>query len=164
MGWNVILASKMWDVGFHKIGLLNQWPALWRDMGYKTFQTRPPLPSYISPWRQHNFLFRGYEGDGPMSECMRKHELWLRMVWTFELLFTTEVIPSSCWVTQGRKEQTEYPVYHTTTLLQHINWQPETFFKGQRTRFGNTAFHQPPTDWSAAQSKYLLHFPFPNGR
>jgi hypothetical protein len=91
-------------------------------------------------------------------------------VMNFELLFTTEVIPPSRWVSNrscklrlGRNRQsissiTQWRYYNVS------NWPPETFFKGQRTRFGKTAFHLPPTYWSAAQSKYFLHFPFPNGR
>ena len=56
--------------------------------------------------------------------------------------------------TRVRKEQTEYPVYHTTTLLQRIQLTTRDIL--QRTRLGNTAFHLPPTYRSAAQSKYLL--------
>ena len=69
----------------------------------------------------------------------------------FELLFTTEVIPPSSWVSSGRckrglgKEGQSIP---STTQWWHYNISrspPETLFKGQRTRLGNTAFHLPPT-------------------
>ena len=86
----------------------------------------------------------------------------------FELLFPTEVIPPSHWVSNhsckrrlGRNRQSI-----PSTTQQHYynvsNLPAETFFN--RTRLGNTAFHLPPTYRSAAQSKYLLHFPFPNER
>ncbi|XP_064827951.1 uncharacterized protein LOC135544339 [Oncorhynchus masou masou] len=63
--------------------------------------------------------------------------------------------------TRVRKEQTAYPVYHTTTLLQRI--QSTTRDILQRTRFGNTAFHLPPTYRSAAQ-KGLGRMSLPRNR
>ena len=55
----------------------------------------------------------------------------------FELLFTTEVIPPSRWVSnshckQGLGRNRQYPVYHTTTLLQHIQFTSRDIL--QRTK------------------------------
>ena len=149
-------------------------------MGYKTFQIRPPLPSYISPWRQYNLLFRVCRttvrwqngSDNNYRMKLTSAWAWLRMVWTLnsyslQKWYLLAIELATADATRVRKEQTEYPVYHPTRLLQRI--QLTTRDSLQRTRFGlpsttNPAFHLPPTNRSAAQSKYLLHFPFPNGR
>ena len=95
MGWNVFLASKMWDLGFHKIGLCSiSGQPLWRDMGYKTFKTSPPLPSYIKPWRQYNLLFWGCEDDGPYVKRTNMSAVLGTLGWRYDVrmvqIITTE--------------------------------------------------------------------------
>ena len=134
---------------FIRLGLCSiSGPPLWRDMGYKTFQTRPPLPSYISPWRQHNFLFRGCrttvlcQNGSDNNYRTKPTSAWALVAngMNFELLFTTEVIPPSRWVSNssckrglGRNRQSIPSITHWR-YYNVCNWQPETFFKVQRAR------------------------------
>ena len=147
-------------------------------MGYKAFQTRPPLPSYISPWWQCTFLFRGRR---PTVRCqngsdnnyrMKPTSAWVLGCEWYELwtLIHYRSDTSRRWVSNSRckrglgRNRHSIPSIAQRRFYNLSKWPPETFFKGQRTWFGNTVFHLPPTYWRAAQSEYLLHFPFPNGR
>ena len=78
-----------------------------------------------------------------------QHELWLWMVWTFELLFTTEVIPPSRWVSDrsckrrlGRNRQ-NIPSTTQRHYYNVSNWPPETFFKGLGLATRSSIYHQP---------------------
>ena len=157
------------------MALLNQWPAPVK--GNKTFQTRPPLPSYISPWQQYNFLFRGCrmpvrcQNGSDNNYRMKLTSAWALVANSMLVAnSTTEVIPPSRWVCNSScksglgKNRQSLPSTTQRRYYNVSNLPAETLFKGQRTLLGNTAFHLPPTYRSAAQSKYWLHFPFPNGR
>ena len=127
------------------------------------------LPSYIKPWRQYNLLFRGCrttvrcQNGSDNNYRTKPTSVWALVTngMNFVLLFITEVIPPSRWVSNssckrrlGRNRQsipstTQQRYYNVTNL------PADTFFKGQRTRLGNTAFHLPPTYRSAIQSSCL---------
>ena len=67
----------------------------------------------------------------------------------FELLFTTEEIPPSRWVSNSsckrRLERNRQSIPSTTQRHYYNNLPAETFFKGQRTRLGNipSIYYQP---------------------
>ena len=85
------------------------------------------------------------------ERSQHQRELWLRMVWTLTsyslqkwYLLAVELATAAAIGGVGRNVQS-IPSIIQRRYYNVFNWPPETFFKGQRTRFGNTAsiYHQP---------------------
>ena len=144
-GWNVILASKMWELGFHGWIRPESVARPREETLVINYETCPPLPSYIKPWRQYNFLFRYIR---MMIRCQKGSDNNYRTkptsAWTlvangmnFELLFTTEVIPPSHWVSNRSckrglgKNRQSIPSTTQRRYYNVSNLPPETFFRGQ---------------------------------
>jgi hypothetical protein len=82
---------------------------------------------------------------------MKPTSVWALVVngMNFELLFTTEVIPPSRWVSNssckrglGRNIQS-IPSITQRRYYNVTNWPPETFFKGLSLATRNSIYHQP---------------------
>ena len=125
--------------------------------GYKTFQTRPPLPYYISPWR---YITSCSEDVRMKVLCQNGSDNNYRMkptsAWAlaangmnFELLFTTEVIPPSRWVSNSRCKQGLGRIRQSIQYIPQCryynvsNWQLETLFKGLGWATQPPIYHQP---------------------
>ena len=84
------------------------------------------------------------------ERSQHQRELWLRMVWTLNsyslqkwYLLAVELATAAA---NARKEQTEYPIYHTTTLLQCVQLTTRDHYskdKGLSLATRPSIYHQP---------------------